>query len=890
MKNLLKTCLLVLICSTIGRSQIASGEYFWDTDPGINLATPIPASVFVGVTNDTYSFSPPTTGISPGIHRVFFRLKDNTGNLSQIVSQVVYIGETGIPSIAEDEVGLLEYYWDDNSASPTQITLTNPPVNGDYQFTVPSTGLIAGSHKLHMRIKDKYGLWSGLYEKSILIFGNSPLPNIQKIEYYVDTDPGEGSAISVSFSPSTASDVTSNFEIPTTGLANGQHVATMRVQDANGLWSGKFSKAFEVDPQFSLTAGGLPSIYYCLGGTIEVPITRTGVWPSGNEYVLELSDQTGQNFEPIPTSTSFGGSGDKLIGTIPSNLAISGGYKIRAVTTLPYIRKTSTTTFTIGITATASSNTPVCAGTPLNLTSTSSTPATYSWSGSSGYSSTVQNPTISSPVTANSGTYTLTATNTGGCSATATTVVLVNPLPNSTASSNAPICAGQTLNLNASGGANYAWAGPNSFTASTANPILSNATTATSGTYTVTVTSALGCVKTTTTLVTVNPLPIATANSNSPVCFGQTLNLTANGGANYAWSGPNSFTASTANPNISNVTTVASGTYSVIVTSAAGCVKAATTLVTVNSLPSASTSSNAPICDGQTLSLTANGGATYTWTGPNSFTASTATPTISNATTTASGTYTVTVTSAASCVKTATTLVTVNPLPNPTASSNSPICSGQTLSLTASGGATYSWIGPNGFTSNTTSASIVNTSTAANGTYTVTVTSNLGCSAISTVTVTINVKPNLITHTQNLATSSPVNLTLPAVIARSSLPGGTTLSYFTNSAATTTLTNPTMVTVEGIYYIKATSPSGCIDIKAVSVIGNCLGAITLVSPTDDKSTGNGVKVSSQTITASNKITSTANYIMDAKKAVVLQPGFLAGGGNVVFRAQIGGCP
>src|SRR6185369_16975561 len=105
---------------------------------------------------------------------------------------------------------------------------------------------------------------------------------------------------------------------------------------------------------------------------------------------------------------------------------------------------------------------------------------------------------------------------------------------------------------------------PNGFTSSSATPSITNVTTAASGTYTVTVTDVNGCSATTTTNVTINALPTPTANSNTPQCAGSTLNLTFSGGATYSWTGPNGFTSSSATPSITNVTTAASGTYTVV--------------------------------------------------------------------------------------------------------------------------------------------------------------------------------------------------------------------------------------------------------------------------------------------------------------------------------------
>lgn len=86
-------------------------------------------------------------------------------------------------------------------------------------------------------------------------------------------------------------------------------------------------------------------------------------------------------------------------------------------------------------------------------------------------------------------------------------------------------------------------------------------------------------------VVTVSPVPETPAPTNDgPACEGSTLHLSTVpvAGATYAWTGPSGFVSASQNPSISNVTTAAAGTYSLVVT-VAGCTSAAgTTDVTVN--------------------------------------------------------------------------------------------------------------------------------------------------------------------------------------------------------------------------------------------------------------------------------------------------------------------
>ena len=390
----------------------------------------------------------------------------------------------------------------------------------------------------------------------------------------------------------------------------------------------------------------------------------------------------------------------------------SGTYRV-LVTNFFGCTATATTSVIVNAlpTATASSNSPICAGTSLNLLggvqgnnqSLVST-ETYAWTGANSFSSTLKNPSISSATTLASGTYQVTVTNANGCTATATTSVIVNALPMAIASSNSPICAGTSLNLLGGVQGNnqslvstetYAWTGANSFSSTLKNPSISSATTLASGTYQVTVTNANGCTATATTSVIVNALPMAIASSNSPICAGTSLNLSSDGGVSYTWTGANSFSSTLQNPSISSATTLASGTYQVTVTNSNGCTATATTSVIVNALPTATASSNSPICAGTSLNLL--GGVqgnnqslvsteTYAWTGANSFSSTLQNPSISSATTLASGTYQVTVTNANGCTATATTSVIVNPTPvTPTTQADAQIIFGGGISLTATG-------------------------------------------------------------------------------------------------------------------------------------------------------------------------------------------------------------
>jgi len=111
----------------------------------------------------------------------------------------------------------------------------------------------------------------------------------------------------------------------------------------------------------------------------------------------------------------------------------------------------------------------------------------------------------------------------------------------------------------------------------------------------------------------INKKPVTSASSNSPVCEGTTLSLTANGGATYQWQGPNNYNGTGSPAAINNVTLAATGKYFVTVTSTEGCSQKDSVVVTIKAAPTANAGSGTYICEGSNVTLNATGGGAYSW-------------------------------------------------------------------------------------------------------------------------------------------------------------------------------------------------------------------------------------------------------------------------------------
>lgn len=446
-----------------------------------------------------------------------------------------------------------------------------------------------------------------------------------------------------------------------------------------------------------------------------------------------------------------------------------------------------------------------------------------------------------------------------GSPATSNAITMtVNPIPATpTAGSSSPDCVGQTISLtsNTVAGATYSWTGPAAFTSSMEDPTRPSATTAMSGTYSVTVTVA-GCTSLAgTTTVVVNPNPVATAEPNLTYCPGAAVPANTFGstpaGATFVWTNSNTaiglaasgttslpaFTATnaTSSPIVATIT---------VTPTLSGCVGTPITFtITINPSPVTVLEPNQAYCAGATVPantfVSTPAGATYSWTNSNvsiglagSGTTSIPSFTATNATgSPIAGIITITPTLAGCVGATSTYTITVNPTPAATFTQSPNQClAGNSFTFTntgsSGGGYTYSWNfgggGATPATSTTNNQSGVVYSTA--GTYTVThiVTGPGACSSTITSTVTIYGPPTVTVNSPTICPGQTAALTAGGASTYSWSAGATSTGVNTANASPATTTS---------YTVTGTDGNGCTATAVSTVTVSSSLAITVNSPT-----------------------------------------------------------
>lgn len=582
---------------------------------------------------------------------------------------------------------------------------------------------------------------------------------------------------------------TSSVQNPTIPSSTAGMSGTYNVTVAVGSCTASANTNVVVNALPNPTAGSNSPI--CQGQTLNLTgsAASTYTWSGPNTFASNVQN-------PSITSASVAASGTYTFIVTDANNCTNSVTAVVVVNSNPIITVNNPT---------------VCIGTTINLNSTGGTG--YAWSGPSGFNSSAQNPSIANATTGMTGAYTVTVTSAQGCTNTAVANVNVFPVPSPTITSNSPVCVGGVLNLNGSGGAVYAWAGPNGFVSVGQNASIPNVSLLADGVYTLLVTAG-SCSASTTASITINPLPNPTINSNSPICVGNDINLTGNGGTGYAWSGPGGFTSTAQNPTITAAGLSNSGLYTLVVTDANSCVNTTSATVIVNPQPIVA-AAGSTVCENANATLSANGGVTYSWSGPGGFTSNSQNPQISSVPLTASGQYTVFITDANTCTNTAVANMIINPAPVPNMTANNP-CANTSLNLTASGGVSYSWTGPGSFSSNVQNPTISNAASTVSGVYNVTVTDANGCSATTSTNVVVNPLP-----LPSIA-GGPNTGCAPLCVQFNvtSIPSASTAAWnLGNGSVASGLTANSCYNTAGIYTISAgvTDQNGCSGVAIYTV-------------------------------------------------------------------------
>jgi hypothetical protein len=223
-------------------SNIVKAEYFYDTDPGYGNGTDVPVTLAVNIPSLVFNAS--VGALTSGMHTLYVRTKDANG-LWSIANNYVFakVQPVGTNPNTLTNIVKLEYFFntDPGFNNGIDVPVTAGLNIAGFVFNAPVSSLPTGLHTLYVRSRDAQGKWSitNTFQFS-RIQGVGPNPhtitNINKVEYFYDTDPGFGNGTDIPVVAGTnIASLTFNADVST--LTNGVHALYVRARDAQGQWS-----------------------------------------------------------------------------------------------------------------------------------------------------------------------------------------------------------------------------------------------------------------------------------------------------------------------------------------------------------------------------------------------------------------------------------------------------------------------------------------------------------------------------------------------------------------------------------------------------------------------------------------------------------------------------
>jgi uncharacterized repeat protein (TIGR01451 family) len=489
------------------------------------------------------------------------------------------------------------------------------------------------------------------------------------------------------------------------GLCAGTYV--VNAIDSSDMSSAYYTINLSQPSMLVCTTGGGSSV--CSGSSTTIIVAPSGGTPA---YSYSWAPATGLSATNVSS---------------PTATPLSTTTYTATVTDANGCTTTGTITVTVNASPVVTVNSPtICAGGFAVLTASGAT--TYNWS-----TGTTSNPYTVTP--ASTTTYTVTGT-TSGCSATALSTVTVNPPDNASFfySSSIYCISGPNPTPTIGGGT------AGTFSASPAGLVFASTSTgqiilsaSTLGSYTVTYTTSGPCPNSNSVAITITNSPSAAFSYAGPYCSsgGMVSPTYSAGGSPGVFSSTAGLAINTSTGEI-NLAASSPGTYTVTnsISAAGGCAATSSTAtVTINAGPIVTVSPSAATCTACNGSITtsAPGGTTFSWSGPSGYTSTTVNPSGL-----CTGTYTLSATNGG-CVSTLTTTVgTSSPVVATIGSvmpSSCTACTGSATVYVTGGTPPYSYMwSPTGGTT----ATVTNLCPAI---YYVTVTDNNGCSFTTSATI-----------------------------------------------------------------------------------------------------------------------------------------------------------
>jgi hypothetical protein len=244
-------------------------EYFYDVDPGFGNGFPID---FQPDKELSLEFELPLVSLTPGIHRLFLRCMNESGNWSQVYTQNLLVQR--IPVNLHYQLIRMEYFIDEDPGYGNGTSLEILPGS---ELTVSADlsleALPDGMHTLYVRAEDNKGSWGQVFYQAFMkLTALTDITKVTSLEYFVNTDPGFGEGARVNLNTPKQSTM-KYFKVDPADFQPGTNRLYVRALDSKGKWGMVYTTEFEVTtfepctPPSELAVGDVTDTSAAMGWT-----------------------------------------------------------------------------------------------------------------------------------------------------------------------------------------------------------------------------------------------------------------------------------------------------------------------------------------------------------------------------------------------------------------------------------------------------------------------------------------------------------------------------------------------------------------------------------------------------------------------------------------------
>ncbi|HRG88472.1 MAG TPA: hypothetical protein PLW44_05585, partial [Chitinophagales bacterium] len=233
--------------------QVQAAEYFWDTDPGYGNGYQFTATDgnFEEAVERIVRNNSPLPAV--GVHTFNVRIKDGKGNWGALFKKAFQVEDSAKIANAVT-IRAAEYFWDTDPGygNGTALLVFDGNFNEALEQVYKNTTTLpaAGIHLFNIRVRDSENNWGALFKKAVQLGDVVTTPRLLTVktaEYFWDTDPGYGSATTLlafdgNFNEALENVYTNTALLPGTGL----HLFNIRIKSENNTWGPLFKKPVQL--------------------------------------------------------------------------------------------------------------------------------------------------------------------------------------------------------------------------------------------------------------------------------------------------------------------------------------------------------------------------------------------------------------------------------------------------------------------------------------------------------------------------------------------------------------------------------------------------------------------------------------------------------------------